>query len=245
MTTARLRGQRLGDKLRYHRDVIKAWIGAHPRLFYPAYRCFGPRWKQPRLVRAATRLVIEGFPRSANSFAVLAFQLAQRREVAIAHHHHVEAQVLRGVEWNLPVCLLVRPPSDAVRSLLLRDPWIPVDWALSRFLAFYYRLWPLADRCHVALFSEVVRDFGTVIRGINRKFGTDFAEFEHTDRNVACVFEMIDRAEAVRGLTFREAARPDSRRSAMKEEITLDERSPLLIEAQRLYERYAEIPSPG
>ena len=243
MTTTRLRGQRFGDRLRYHRDVVKARIGAHPRLFYPSYRCFGPRWKRPRLVRPTTRLVIEGYPRSANSFAVQAFQLAQRREVRVAHHHHVEAQVLRGVEWDLPVCLLVRPPSDAVRSLLLRDPWIPADWALSRFLTFYYRLWPLADRCHVALFSEVVQDFGAVIRGINRKFGTDFAEFEHTDRNVAFVFERIGRAEAARGLTLREAARPDSRRSAMKKEIPLDECSPLLIEAQRLYERYAEISS--
>ena len=43
--------------------------------------------------RLHTELVIEAFPRSANTFATVAFQLSQPAPVRVAHHLHAPAQV--------------------------------------------------------------------------------------------------------------------------------------------------------
>ncbi|HYT30505.1 MAG TPA: hypothetical protein VEN82_06985, partial [Actinomycetota bacterium] len=60
----------------------KTVVARHPSLALPVARLRG----HGVLVRPETDVLIEGYPRSANSFSVAAFGLAQPREVEIAHH---------------------------------------------------------------------------------------------------------------------------------------------------------------
>ena len=63
-------------------------------------------------------IVIEGFPRSGNSFALSAFAYAHPDCDNIATHLHVAANVMLGVKYGVPVMLMLRSPVDAVKSLI-------------------------------------------------------------------------------------------------------------------------------
>ena len=60
---------------------------------HPSYLQLARRRKGRAVVGPDTELVIEGFPRTANTFAVFAFQTAQARPVRVAHHLHAPIQV--------------------------------------------------------------------------------------------------------------------------------------------------------
>src|SRR5262245_16331159 len=183
-------GARAG--LKRIRRRFHGWLGGHPALYLPLVarrRAFdGTR----KAVGRDTEVVIEGFPRCGNSFAFAAFALAQARPVRIAHHLHAPAQVIAGVRRRLPTIVVIRRPDDAVVSLLLRKPdWEP-DEAFAEYLRFYARIWPFRDGFVVATFEQVVGDLAPVVRRLNRRFGTAFAEFEHTPENVRRCFEQVE-----------------------------------------------------
>lgn len=64
------------------------------------------------IVGRGTDIVIEGFPRTGNTFAVVAFKNVQDRNYQIAHHLHIISQVKKAVSNNVPVIVLVRNPVD-------------------------------------------------------------------------------------------------------------------------------------
>ena len=160
---------------------LQTHAGKHPAAFYGLYRL--ARKDQARVVTPETQLVIEGFPRSANSFARVAFNRAQKETVRIATGLHVPAQVIMAARWRIPTLVLIRSPKDAVLSFAIRDP-ISVEQALKYYLSFYETVEDYADAYVLGTFEEVTGDFGRVIRRINDRFGTSFFPFRHNERNV-------------------------------------------------------------
>src|SRR5262245_38009418 len=132
------------------REFLSRWPGLHLRLARLRHgdRVLGP----------STELVIEGFPRSANTFAVTAFELAQPRPVRVAHHVHTPAHVSRAVAAGVPVLLLVRPPRDAVASAVVRKPSLDVDAVAARYRSFHTQLLGVAGEIEVATFDRVTTD---------------------------------------------------------------------------------------
>src|ERR687890_2581704 len=173
-------GERLGSRAGDNPTVFEfeKWLqthaGKHPAAFYGLYRL--ARKDRARVVTPETQLVIEGFPRSANSFARVAFNRAQRDRVRIATGLHVPAQVIRAARWRIPTLVLIRRPKDAVLSFAIRDP-ISVEQALKYYLSFYETVEGYRDAYVLGLFEEVTGDFGQVIRRINERFGTTFSVF--------------------------------------------------------------------
>lgn len=201
-----------------------------------------PRY-QERAVTSKTEIVIEGYPRCANTFAVVAFRMAQSRDVPIAHHLHSLAQIRRGVRRRLPTLVLIREPREAILSFAVRRQLTDVSWALDEYIDFHRGLVPLAGAIVLAEFHEVTSDFAAVIRRVNRRFNTTFAEFENTEENVAACFENIDSIEksAADSETVRatHVARPSTERKQQKAAYAAQLRSPALqvrlAEAERLY----------
>lgn len=169
---------------------LRTWLGLHPTLFFPAMRYGGS--KNNALFDDKTEIVIEGFPRSANSFAVWAFLSCQQRPVHVAHHLHAPAQILRGVQNNLPVMALIRHPEQAAISLKGLYPWLPFKDIFKSYLMFYNAILPYLDKILVASFESVTADYGEVIRKLNDRFGTDFVVFEHVPENVERVFKFME-----------------------------------------------------
>lgn len=176
-----------------------------------------------KVVDKDTELVIEGFPRSGNTFAFVAFSLAQNREPKLAHHLHAPAQVLWAVKNRIPALVLIRDPEDAIISYVIHTPEMSLRQALRNYIRFYSRLAPYRNYFVIARFEEVIRDFGRVIQNVNTKFGTSFLTFEHTDENLKDCFEIIelqntsDRGD--RNFSERTVARPSLAREKNKKAI--------------------------
>ena len=170
-------------------------LSAQPSLFIPAYRCFGS--KRQLVIRRDTQIVIEGFPRSANSFAVIAFETVQDRPVRIAHHLHAAAQVLAAARRQLPCIVLVRDPWDAIASLLVRERDLSPLQAIEEYVTFYRAAGTVRSECVVGRFETVTKHYERVIREVNARFGTSFREFVNDDADIQAVFAAVERAEAV------------------------------------------------
>jgi hypothetical protein len=178
-------GRDLAARAAYEAKCI---VAAYPWLAIPAARLRG----HGELVRPDTDILIEGYPRSANSFSVAAFRLAQGRPVEVAHHTHAPAHVIAALELGIPTMVLTREPEESVLEFVLVRPNLTVRQVLRGWVRFYKALLPYRRRFVVGAFPEVTSDFGPVIRRLNLLYGSNFREFEHTEENVRECFRQMD-----------------------------------------------------
>jgi hypothetical protein len=234
------------------RRRARSFLGQYPSVYLPF-----ARWKRRRYLRTAleqgivpeakapvdrdTDAVIEGFPRSANTFAATAFALAQPNSVRVARHLHVPSQVIFAAKRGIPTMVLIRPPEDAVASLIVRAPILTPKEGLKEYVRFYRRILPHRRRFVVATFDEVSTDFGQSIRRLNERFGTSFWEFDHTSEAVARCFKIMEEHERDRSgdVLERRVARPSKQREPLKDSLRTQMRSRELArlrsEAYQLY----------
>jgi hypothetical protein len=222
-------------------------VSAYPNLYLPLVGLKGSSDTE-HVVRVSSEIVIEGFPRSGNTFAVVAFELAQSRPVEIAHHLHAAAQLIRGAKLRRPMLVLIREPVDAVLSHLLRNQRITARQSLHDWIRFYRAAQGLRGAVVIATFNEVTTDFGGVIDRVNDRFGTSFARFEHTPDNERRCFERIEEKNRARYCRLVEStiARPSDGRRAAKDALRprLEARGvrPLVEAADRIYTTLAARP---
>ncbi len=164
-------------------------VAVYPRLALPAARWGG----HGELLDRDTDMLIEGYPRSGNSFAVAAFRLAQPRPVRVAHHVHAPAHVVAATRAGIPALVVIRRPHEAVTEFVATKPSISVGQALRGYVRFYAPLLRVQGGFVVGEYREVTSDFGAVIERINRRFGTSFLRFEHTQENLRACLEAMDR----------------------------------------------------
>ncbi len=232
------------------REWARRYVGRHPFLFYNFYR-LRPGYRD-LLVDRRTQIVIEGFPRSGNTFAVVAFEQAQRESVRVAHHLHMPAQVIRAARWSIPTLLLAREPTDAVLSWVIREPGVPIRQALKHYVSFYEKAAEYRDALVVGFFEEVTRDYGTVLERVNAKFGTGFSSFVHTEDNVNCVFDRIEEVHrAMHGgrLDEKVIAHPSAVKAglkdALKKELEAPELRELTARAEAVYDSFGPVEGRG
>lgn len=235
-------GRRFGRQVRRALLRVRYELGTavrpYPRLYLPVARLRN----RGRPVVADTELVIEGFPRSGNTFASAAFDLAQIRPVRVAHHEHASAQVIEAVRREIPAIVLIRRPEDAVLSLVVQHPELSIGQTLRAFVRFHRSLLPYRGRFMVVSFEDLVGDFGAVIRRANERFGTAFEEFVHNEPNARKVLEVIEEDNRRRwaGAELElKMARPSALRDQAKDDLRARYRSerltPLRERAERLY----------
>ena len=176
--------------LRRVRHRLRAHISGYPSAYLPFARHKYPG-PSPEVIGPQTELVIDGFTRSATTFAVYAFQLSQEQPVRLAHHLHAPAQLLTAARHGVPALALIREPREAIFSQLILEPDVALRDALAAYCRFYTRLLPYRGSFVVGEFKQVTHDFGAVVRRLNAHFGTSFAEFLHTEANRRECFELI------------------------------------------------------
>ena len=165
------------------RHRVRMHASEYPSLYLPFARLKYPG-PSPEVISSETRLVIEGYTRSAMTFAVYALQLAQDEPVRLAHHLHAPAQLIEAVRRGIPALVLIREPQGAVLSQVIREPDVALADALLAYSRYYARVHPYRAGFVVADFQEVTQDFGSVTRRLNARFGTSYREFEPTEENV-------------------------------------------------------------
>jgi hypothetical protein len=172
------------------RHLARMLLSEHPLLYLPLarHRYPGP---SPEVIGTATELVIDGYTRSATTFAVYSFQLAQERPVRVAHHLHAAAQLVEAARRGLPAIALIRDPEGALLSQVIQEPDVTLQMALLAYSRFYERLMPYRSSLVAGRFDEVTTDMGAVIRRVNAHFGTSFEPFVPTAGNVQACLELM------------------------------------------------------
>ncbi len=145
--------------------------------------------------------MIDGFPRSANSFAAHSFIQAQNNpSLIVGHHTHSFAQILKATRLRKPVILLIRHPYAAVLSLkalalennegdLASIDRYPPHLDLEYYTQFYRKTFSVRDQLLLSPFEIVTSDYGIIIECCNLKFGTHFRTFDHNQETQRMIFD--------------------------------------------------------
>lgn len=107
-----------------------------PFVFGPAARLRNARLGKHCWVTPQSDLVIEGYPRSANTYLHRVIRAATGDRLKIANHVHRPQQVAMALRYDVPCFVLVRAPADAVASYLVREPELDLPGALRDYIAF-------------------------------------------------------------------------------------------------------------
>lgn len=170
-----------------------------------------PALRTHNRLKTGTELVIEGFPRSANSFALVAFTQANPG-VAVASHTHSSRRVEQAVARSLPTIVLIRDPRFALASGWRYDESVAVSAALTQYLRFYRRVRECAQNVVIADFDTVITDLGAVVQACNAKFGTSFVAWTPTIEEIQDINGLLDTwavaAQAVIGSPGQRLTRP-------------------------------------
>jgi hypothetical protein len=232
--------------LPYWRWVLRSDFGVFRPLYMPIERLkrsLNPSFRD-LAVSNHSEVVIEGYPRSGNTFASHAFQYAQGRKVKIANRCHAPAQIMEAVKRKIPCLLLIRQPLDAaISSYVYIDGKLTPEFLLHHYLKFYNAISPYLETVVVASFDQVKNDFGHVIFRLNSRYGCDYNQFVNTPENVDAVFESIDTFDRefrqADNISKRGVSRPVESRTALKRAATAVFESPslqpLLDECNQLY----------
>ncbi len=173
-------------------------------------------WRTPAATQE-TEIVIDGFPRSGNTFVTVAFLLAQQRPVNIAHHLHSPFQSIRAWDLGVPSLVPIREPIDAVASLCVTQAWRDPVSAPREYGDYYQRIndWPV-----IANFNRVTTDLSTVVAEVSSRFGSGF-NAPPADADSETVFGVIDVLSSMRSarVSLNRVARPTAERTSTLERL--------------------------
>ena len=147
-----------------------------------------------RIVDSDTDLVIEGFPRCANSFLEAAFHVMQRGvRYRVVHHTHAPAPVLKAVQLRVPTAVVFRNPVDAVSSLLLHHPGVfTIRSAFAEFVSFYTALQPYWGEVVLSPFEVTTSEPQRVIAELNARYGAAFRDNWLGKADEEAAFRLVD-----------------------------------------------------
>ncbi|HIK29100.1 MAG: hypothetical protein N3E45_14185 [Oscillatoriaceae bacterium SKW80] len=195
---------------------------------------------RPLLVNRRTQIVIEGFPRSANTFSFLLFKTANQN-VRVAHHIHLSAQIIKAVNLKIPTVVLVREPKDAIASYLIFEPRNSEELCLKYYIKFYKSILPYKAGYVVATYKQVIQNFNIVIKKVNRRFGTNYNIIYNVQEAGNNVLKEIEKLSTN---PFK-ANCPKPERSSLKDyflqKICHPKNKHLLQEAETIYNQFVQI----
>lgn len=211
--------------------ALRALIGNWPTLFFMLNRAVGGK-RGYGLVQKNTNLVIEGFPRSANSFACQAF-LQNNADMTVASHTHVPAQVMRAVKLKVPVLVIVRDPISVVQANRVGYPNLSNGLLLWAYTRFHEKIFAYREHLVIATFDEVTNDFAEVLQKVNQRFGTSFRSGMDNDQARARAFDEMTK----KGAAEEHLALPNATRSRKAKTIKVDSAWGYLGRAQRVHDK--------
>lgn len=194
-----------------------------------------------------TRLVVEGYPRSSNSYAVdmigeAAIGFLHRSR--IAHHTHEIANLQIAQAYDIPKVILIRAPEDAILSFHIYSR-APIARCAAKYADFYAGAIKLMKRnAAVIHFRDIIGDFSRVITRINAIGDFNIPENQDFEviRTRALGLVRGRLAEASEEDAMRQVAAPDAKREEIKNALRGDVRGFLgdHPRARRVYERVVE-----
>lgn len=172
--------------------VIKIWLTSKFTIISILIYKLIPA-KKELLISNKTDIVIEGFPRSANTFAVEAFLHPQNRDIKIAHHIHLPFQIIYACKKNIPTLVVIRNPLDAISSYLVYNQNINIRNAIKYYIKMYEYIYKYKDKFVIAPFEFILKYYDKIINEVNNKYNTNFNEFFNTVDNNQLILIQIEK----------------------------------------------------
>lgn len=169
-----------------------------------------------------TELVVEGYPRSANTFSVDMIAVLTELEGGrrMAHHTHSVDQLRLAEALGIPVLVLIRTPAEAILSFRIYSDH-PPERCIARYRDFYRAVLSLRAPVAVAGFDEVTGDFNRVLERVNPllRRPVPLSQDLAADMEKARARELA-RAERTHGaLSTRRIGVPDPAREEIKRQM--------------------------
>lgn len=231
-------------KINNFKIFLRTNIGCNPWL----YHIYGIKHNlRPLLVNRRTQIVIEGFPRSANTFTFSLFNKANP-DVKVAHHTHLSGQIIKAVNLGIPAVVLVRNPQDAIASFLIFiyesnfEEEKLLLLSLKYYINFYKSILPYKAGYIIAPFEQVIQDFNSVVKRINKRFSTDYSIIDEDLRSAGNkVLKEIEKYSP----SSLKACCPTPEKSSLKDyfikQICHPKNKHLLQEAETIYNQFLQI----
>jgi len=201
------------------------------------------RHHAPLVCGPQTDIVIEGYPRSSNSFAIWMLHVLEGESfrLNIGHHTHDVDNLRLAEHFNVPSAVLIRAPEDAILSFMIYSD-ASVEAATTRYETFYEGTLALARMPMVLPFEMVTRDFNQVVDRINRLTGEDIPRSTDLEAHTARAYEMArERADDIHAdKLVEQIAIPSAERETIKAAKRADVRA-YLAERPEIRQLYADI----
>lgn len=223
--------------------ALRRWISIYPRLYIPLRRMR----MADTVVEPSSDLLIEGFPRSGNTWTEALIREAGHDALTLAHHAHAAAHVMLARQIGVPSMILFRDPDDAVVSLLaLYENQLDARGAFLEYIRFYEAVWPLRGP-HVRFynFTDVTAQSTATVGDLATAFELNLkADGLDKEDAKARVFKRMDEKalRLKRRRTEHSKARPDvapvkdnSRKAFAREAIEAPRATAARAAAHRIY----------
>jgi hypothetical protein len=133
--------------------------------------------------------MVEGFPRSGNTYVVAWLALAQPSLRVASHVHHL-AHVRRAQKLGVPALIVMRRPRDAVLSNLVFHPSADARRLVTEWIDFYDEAVLARPGTVMATFDDVTGDLPGVLERFARRTGLDLRTDDAPPTDEA-VFELV------------------------------------------------------
>ncbi len=150
-------------------------------IFKSIYKMFSK--VHQNLVREDTNIVIEGFPRCGNTFAVASFKHSNQ-DLEIASHVHLPYQIIFSKKYKTPAIFLIRNPLDSISSLMIRDSKYTIQDAILYYIKFHQIVIKYKTHAIISDFTSTINDFPSIIKKLNNKMGTNFQYHDNTKETI-------------------------------------------------------------
>lgn len=130
------------------------------------------------VVTPQTDLLIEGFPRCANTWTEALIREAGQDRLKLAHHSHAAAHVKRALSLDVPALILFRDPDAAVASLLvLSENTLDAKGAYLDYVRFYKTAWPLrGTKARFYSFEDATQRPTELVADLSAAFGLQLSD---------------------------------------------------------------------
>jgi len=194
-----------------------------------------------------TEIVIEGYPRSGNTFTLDMIRVRQQapramgHEMKIAHHTHRVETLLVGQALGKPLLVLLRWPEDAILSYVIYAG-TGIEAAAQRYVDFYSAALRLDPPPVVVCFETVVSDINRVLAAVNAVTGDQVPLSEDIAADTARAYarEAERRAKMLDGQFAMRIAQPHPDREVLKQRRRA-EVTDFLAEKPRIQALYEQV----
>lgn len=216
------------------------------RLLWPSPLCYAPVARllyDQKVFTYNYDLLIDGFPRCANTF-VLHLARTLYPTLRVRSHLHCPTFAIASVKQGTPVVVVIRDPIDAVPSWVVHHGCTLRD-SLNHYIAYYTALVPYIDNINVITFNDATQNIERAVYSLSIATGIQPPLINEAE---LCATVQMSVAEEQQAMAVAQASYPHPARSRMtapvRSELNNRRYAEQLARAKRLFAEFC-VRSPG